>query len=163
MNIRGLSTSEANTDGLISNRGFTLEATPQDIVPSPRGKRMAERQQKATFKSDNPSDESENENSINNEDKTGYNPYREAVRQKIVSTIRNKQFHCQQCDKNFSLQGALYNHNKSSREGVKYPCTECNYKATEKGSLQRHVGAAHEGVRYPCTECNNEASTKGSL
>jgi len=46
LNIRGLSTSEANTEGLISNKEFILEPTSQHIVISPKGKRIAERQRR---------------------------------------------------------------------------------------------------------------------
>ena len=114
---------------------------------------------------DNPSDESE----INKDDETCYNPKRELITQNydepssknIVSTIAEKQF--QKFDKSFSWQKGLYNHKKSSHEGVKYPCSECSHKATRKDSLQAHVAAIHEGVKYPCTECNYKATQKGSL
>ena len=53
LNIRGL--SEANTESLISNREIPFEPTHQDIAPSPKRKRAAERQQKSRFNRDNPS------------------------------------------------------------------------------------------------------------
>ena len=45
LNIRGL--SEANTESLISNREIPFEPTHQDIAPSPKRKRAAEKQQKS--------------------------------------------------------------------------------------------------------------------
>ena len=83
--------------------------------------------------------------------------------QNRVSTIAEKQFQCQKCDKSFSGPSALYNHNKSSHDGIKYPCTKCYYKATRKRSLQQHVEAFREGIKYPCTECNYKTTTKKSF
>ena len=71
LNIRGL--PEANTESFISNREISFESTHQDIAPSPKRKRAAERQQKSRFNRDNPSDGLEINNFINNVNKTSYN------------------------------------------------------------------------------------------
>ena len=73
----------------------------------------------------------------------GYLKQHVAAHDVVTQNIADKHFHCQKCEKRFSSQGALYNHNKSSHEGVKYPCTECNYKATQKGHLKQHVAENH--------------------
>ena len=68
LDIRGL--SEANTESLISNREIPFESSLQDITPSPKRKRAAERQQKSRFNCDNPSNGLETNNFINNVNKT---------------------------------------------------------------------------------------------
>ena len=132
-----------SAESIISNREFPSEPTYKNIVPSPKRKRITERQQKGRFKLDDPSDETEINNSIKNDDKTSYNPswekvkqnYDETRSQNIVSTIADKQFQCQKCDKSFSCQPNLNKHTNSTHEGVKYPGTDCNYKATQKVHL----------------------------
>ena len=71
LNIRGL--SEANTESLISNREIPIEPTHQDIAPSPKRNRAAERQQKSRFNRDSLSDGLEIDNFINTVNKTSYN------------------------------------------------------------------------------------------
>ena len=77
--------------------------------------------------------------------------YDESISQNILSTSADKQFQCKKCDKSFSGLQGLFQHNRSSHEGVKYPCTECDYIGILKTNLQKHVSAIHEGVKYQCT------------
>ena len=34
-----------------------------------------------------------------------------------------------------------------------YHCGQCQYKASENATLRRHVEAIHEGVKYPSKYC----------
>ena len=142
LNIRGL--SKANTESFNSSGEFPSEPSLQDISPPLKRKGIAESQKKVKA-----------EEITQNDD--------ESISQNVVSTIAEKQFHCQKCNKNFSDKNNLNKHNKSSHEGVKYHCTKCTYMATQKGTLQKHEAAVHEGIKYPCTKCNYKASFKQHL
>ena len=115
LNIRGL--SEANTESITSNREIPSEPSHQDIAPSPKRKKTTERQQKARFSSDNPSDNSEIKNFFENQDKTITPKTYESSNKNIVSTIADKPFQCQKCNKSYSYKKILIRHNKSSHEG----------------------------------------------
>ena len=90
--------------------------------------------------------------------------YDESSTQNIVSTISDKQFHCQKCDKSYGQQFNLNKHYNSSHEEVKYNCTECSYKATQKSVLQRHVVDVHEGLQsFYCDQCEYKAARNSNL
>ena len=75
----------------------------------------------------------------------------EIIKSNQSSKIQNDaEISCDQCDKKYSSQRALYLHNRSFHEGVKYSCDHCNYKATQIGNLQQHIKSVHEKVKYPC-------------
>ena len=59
---------------------------------------------------------------------------------------------CDQCEYSGCKQ-ALYQHQKSKHEGIKYPCDPCKYISNQKGNLEKHKQSKHEGIKYPCDQC----------
>merc|ERR1719186_504683 len=62
----------------------------------------------------------------------------------IVSTLTDKEFMCEICDKNFLNRFNLKRHNKAVHdEGDKYSCEKCEYKAAQKSNVKRHMASIH--------------------
>merc|ERR1719342_1913567 len=83
---------------------------------------------------------------------------------KVISQVNEAgQYPCYKCDKQFSYRRSLYQHNKSSHEGIKFSCSKCGYKATTKQTLVIHIQSIHEGLKFPCNMCEYKATQKHHL
>ena len=93
------------------------------------------------------------------------------TRQIIKHNVPNKKrtrtdvanYLCDQCDKQFKMQGHLNSHIQSVHGGVKYDCNQCDYQFSTQGSLNTHIQSKHEGVKYPCNQCDYQATQQGNL
>ena len=70
----------------------------------------------------------------------------------------DSKFQCQDCERIFNSQPALWYHRKSKHEGVKYPCNKCDYQAQTQSNLRVHMQSKHKGVRYACNQCDYQAT-----
>ena len=70
---------------------------------------------------------------------------------------------CDQCDKQFKMQGHLNSHIQSVHGGVKYDCNQCDYQFSTQGSLNTHIQSKHDGVKYVCNQCDYQASFQRAL
>lgn len=78
----------------------------------------------------------------------------------VLTTTKQRNFRCVQCDTPFSSRAGLRFHNKTQHGGVKFSCTYCYYETNQKANLIRHIQAKHEGVKYSCDLCGYETSQK---
>ena len=81
----------------------------------------------------------------------------------IKSVHESVKYACNECDYQFSTQGNLKKHIQSKHEGVKYACKQCDYQATQQGGLKAHIQSKHEGVKYACNQCDQQFTAQGSL
>ena len=75
---------------------------------------------------------------------------------------KQKPFHCEPCDQNFSQKSHLKVH-VMSHKGGRFECKECDYKAAQKSTLVSHL-LTHSGVKpHKCDRCEYSTTAKGSL
>ena len=87
--------------------------------------------------------------------------YRKVRRTEFVTG--DSKFQCQECERIFNSQPALWYHRKSKHEGVKYPCNKCDYQAQTQSNLRVHMQSKHKGVRYACNQCDKQFTTQQHL
>jgi hypothetical protein len=78
---------------------------------------------------------------------------------------RAKTHVCDECDKEFGVNGTLQRHIKTVHLGENnYICGECDQKFGAKSDLQRHIKQVRRGERnYACGECDHKFGAKSDL
>ena len=74
-----------------------------------------------------------------------------------------KPYHCNQCDKSFSVNSLLLKHQKI-HTGIKpYQCNQCDKAYIEKGKLLIHQ-RIHTGIKpYQCNQCDKAFTQNGCV
>ena len=77
----------------------------------------------------------------------------------IDPNLKENRYSCDQCDKQYSSQGALLKHTKAKHEGIlKYECSYCEYKTSRAYDLSKHVKRMHEfeniNEQHECSDCD---------
>ena len=66
-----------------------------------------------------------------------------------------RKFVCQQCGRNFALQGTLNRHLRETH--TNFVCDQCEFTSTNKETFKRHVDKLHLGIKYKCKQCDHES------
>ena len=80
-----------------------------------------------------------------------------------MSTLEKKPFVCKQCDKGFSVLGALKIHQRLHTGEKPFVCKQCDRGFSESGSLKKHQ-RVHTGEKpFMCKQCEKGFSQLGHL
>ena len=83
---------------------------------------------------------------------------RSKIRQGTTGVVsEDAKFKCQDCEKVFNSNNALWYHTKSKHEGLKYACNQCDFQATQKCNLTAHIQSKHKNFKYACNQCDYQA------
>ena len=88
-------------------------------------------------------------------------------RQRKAASVNGRyegvKYTCDQCEHQYTQQGALTLHIQTKHEGVKHACDQCDHQASRQDSLTLHIQSKHEGVKYACNQCDQQFIQQGSL
>ena len=79
---------------------------------------------------------------------------------------KEKNFKCQECNKEFSNSNALKYHQEVTHEHLDKPlpsCEECGKTFTSGRNLERHSEMVHKGFKFECDICESVFSRKDVL
>ena len=72
----------------------------------------------------------------------------------IVCDIGERRYICKTCNKSFSRQDHLVDHNRTHTGERPYSCTTCNKEFSQRSNLVKHIRTHTDERPYSCTDCN---------